>query len=314
MLKEIWYVYEVYKEMSFSKAAKKLYISQPALSAMVKKAEQEIGTLIFDRSTTPISLTPAGKYYIQQAEKIMHIQEEMKAYFRIAAENEARTLRVGGSAFFLTYVFPPIIKQFQDSCFEVNTAYFELRNTELVSKLVNKTIDFFIEVDDLRDNLVDGIEIQQENLLLAVPAEWPINSALREYRLTAEDVHNKQHLNGETPAVDPHIFSEEPFVLLREGNDSFRRAIQICHNAGFVPKIAMTADQVLTSYYLAAEGHGIALVRDSILYYVDVTEKLYFYKLDDPAAIRPIYFFFRRALDLSLTAQSFLEYVRDHYK
>lgn len=72
----------------------------------------------------------------------------------------------------------------------------------------------------------------------------------------------------------------------------------------------MTADQVLTSYYLAAEGHGISLVRDSILLYADVTEKLYFYKIDDLAALRPIYFFFRRHAQLPPAAQAFLDYVR----
>ena len=314
MLKEIWYVYEVYREKSFSKAAKKLYISQPALSAMVKKAEQEIGTLIFDRSTNPISLTPAGKYYIRQAEKIIRIQEEMEAYFRLAAENNASTLKVGGSAFFLTYVFPPIINSFCHQCFHVNAAYFELRNTELVSKLLDRSIDFFIEVDDLQNDQIESIVLQQENLLFAVPASWPINDKLIDYRLTAEDVHDKRHLCGDIPAVDPAVFADEQFVLLREGNDSYRRAISICRNAGFTPKVAMTADQVLTSYYLASEGHGVALVRDSILFYVDVTEKLYFYRLDDPAAVRPIYFFFRRNTALPPAAQAFMEFVQGKYR
>lgn len=310
MLKEIWYVYEVYRAKSFSKAAKNLYISQPALSAMVKRAEQEIGMLIFDRSTNPISLTIAGKYYIRQAEKIIHIQEEMKTYFRIAAKDDACTLRVGGSSFFLSYVFPPIINAFRQSGFEVDTAYFELRNTELVSKLLDKSIDFFIEVDDLQNDQIESIVIQQENLIFAVPAAWPINDTLKEYRLTAEDIHNKRHLSNEITAVDPVAFANERFVLLREGNDSFHRAISICQNAGFSPKIAMTVDQVLTSYYLAAEGHGIALVRDSILFYTDLTEKLYFYKIDDPSAIRPIYFFSRRNTSLAPAAQAFLEFVR----
>lgn len=51
------YIYAVYQEKSFSKAAKKLYVSQPWLSATVKKVEQELDVRLFDRSTTPISLT-----------------------------------------------------------------------------------------------------------------------------------------------------------------------------------------------------------------------------------------------------------------
>ena len=56
------YIYAVYREKGFSKAAQKLYVSQPWLSATIKKAEQELGLPLFDRSTNPISLTEAGRY------------------------------------------------------------------------------------------------------------------------------------------------------------------------------------------------------------------------------------------------------------
>ena len=61
MFQGMRYVYEVYKEMSFSRAAKNLYISQPSLSTAVKKAEDRIGFPIFDRSTSPIQLTELGR-------------------------------------------------------------------------------------------------------------------------------------------------------------------------------------------------------------------------------------------------------------
>ena len=60
MFQGMRYVYEVYKEMSFSRAAKNLYISQPSLSTAVKKAEDRIGFPIFDRSTSPSSLLSWG--------------------------------------------------------------------------------------------------------------------------------------------------------------------------------------------------------------------------------------------------------------
>ena len=62
MLKGMDYVYAVYKERSFSKAAEKLYISQPALSSTIKKVEKELGLQLFDRSTSPVRVTPAGEY------------------------------------------------------------------------------------------------------------------------------------------------------------------------------------------------------------------------------------------------------------
>ena len=70
----VWkkYVYEVYKERSFTKAAQNLYISQPSLSARIKKIEEIIGEPLFDRSTTPLQLTEVGKVYIEAAEAVSY--------------------------------------------------------------------------------------------------------------------------------------------------------------------------------------------------------------------------------------------------
>ena len=64
MFKNKEYVLYVEKSKSFSKAAKELYISQPSLSASIKRIEKEIGAAIFDRSTNPLSLTDIGRKYV----------------------------------------------------------------------------------------------------------------------------------------------------------------------------------------------------------------------------------------------------------
>ena len=64
------YVYEVYKEKSFTKAAQNLYISQPSLSARIKKIEEYIGEPLFDRSTTPLQLTEVGKFILMQQKRL----------------------------------------------------------------------------------------------------------------------------------------------------------------------------------------------------------------------------------------------------
>ena len=81
------YVYAVYEEKSFSKAAQKLYITQPALSTAIKKVEKKIGTPIFDRSTSPIGLTPGGEVYIDAIEKLT--EQEIAAGRMIARGEDA---------------------------------------------------------------------------------------------------------------------------------------------------------------------------------------------------------------------------------
>ena len=99
MLKNRDYVYAVYLNKSFSKAAQQLYISQPALSAAIKKVEEEIQLPLFDRSSSPIQLIPAGEYYIESIEKIMEIEKEM-------ADSPRRV-----ASFSLKISFPPVLSQ-----------------------------------------------------------------------------------------------------------------------------------------------------------------------------------------------------------
>ena len=75
------YAYEIFKERSFSKAAKKLYITQSSLSLTIKNLEAKLGFSIFDRSKSPIMLTREGKIYIDYLEEI--IENEKNMYSRI---------------------------------------------------------------------------------------------------------------------------------------------------------------------------------------------------------------------------------------
>ena len=68
MFRNMEYVYSVYKERSFSKAAEKLHISQPSLSATIKKIEEQAGAPIFGRKARPVSLTPFRVAFIQEVE------------------------------------------------------------------------------------------------------------------------------------------------------------------------------------------------------------------------------------------------------
>ena len=77
--RHIEYVLMVAREGSNTAASKKLYVSQPALSQTVKLIERNLGTEIFNRHTTPISLTPAGEKYVEAARQVVSIQKKLYA-------------------------------------------------------------------------------------------------------------------------------------------------------------------------------------------------------------------------------------------
>ena len=93
--KHMQYVLTVLKEGSFTSAAKKLYVSQPSLSQIIKTAESNLGAPIFNRSTEPITLTPAGQLYVEAARQVTTISTNLKKQVEELSNEEFGKIRLG---------------------------------------------------------------------------------------------------------------------------------------------------------------------------------------------------------------------------
>ena len=293
MLNHKEYIYAIYQERSFSKAAQKLYVSQPWLSSVVKKVEGEIQTPIFDRSTNPISLTPAGEYYIRQVEKVMAIEADMREHFSLLQSAQTR-LSVGSSMFFCTYVLPRLFKEFWEENPQITLSLTEGGSEVMTEKLLEGKLDFFLEAEPLQNTKLQSVAWGMEEIVLAVPARFSINKSLEEYCYSFDELLKRNEPGGKKPAVPLERFRQEPFLLLQEGNDIYRRSIELCRNAGFTPNVSVFLTQMMTAFYLVCEGQGVSFLRSTIPEYVTPTESVVFYQLDDPIATRAIYLSYRK--------------------
>ena len=86
-LRQFKYVNMVAQCGSVTKAARKLFISQPALSSYINKLEEELGVKLFDRSATPLVCTYAGEQYLKRARAILMQLDDMDREFRDIATN-----------------------------------------------------------------------------------------------------------------------------------------------------------------------------------------------------------------------------------
>ena len=139
------YVYAVYEEKSFSKAAQKLYITQPALSTAIKKVEKKIGTPIFDRSTSPIGLTPGGEVYIDAIEKLFALEQNTLNQLNNLNGLLAGKLSVGGTIFFTSFVLPGVLSEFSHRYPQIKIDLQEGTTTQLTDKLVAEELDLLID-------------------------------------------------------------------------------------------------------------------------------------------------------------------------
>ena len=291
----VWkkYVYEVYKERSFTKAAQNLYISQPSLSARIKKIEETIGEPLFDRSTTPLQLTEVGKVYIEAAEEITQIEQRVENYINDLAGLKTGNLAVGASTLFAAYVVPSLITQFNQKFPDVHIQLIEGNTAELEEMLGSNALDFVID-NYHYDSILYNKELYcEENILLAVPKHFSVNEELKEYQLSYENIKNKNYLSRKYPAVPLERFADLPFIMLTQGNDTRTRGDRLCRNVGFKPNIVLEFNQQSTAYMASSTQLGATFISDILVSQLPTFENLVYYKLDGEEAKRKVFFYYK---------------------
>ena len=166
--KQFKYILEIAKCQSISLAAEHLDLQQPYLSKYLKKVENELGAELFDRSSTPIKLTEAGKCYIETAHKIIDTGNQLqKQIFELKNKSDCIKIGVGPSR--APYIMPTIISEFFKIAPNIKLSIFEGSTIELSSKLQSGELDVIISVIDSTVNDFVSVELFDETILLAAP-------------------------------------------------------------------------------------------------------------------------------------------------
>lgn len=288
------YVYEVYKERSFSKAAHNLYISQPSLSARIKAIEEELGSPIFDRSTSPIRLTEVGAVYVKAAEDIMKIEEQVENYVNDFKTLKSGHLSIGASNVFAAYALPSIITEFKNKYPEINVKLVEGNTDSLEGMLMQNAIDMVIDNNHYDSALYDKELYGKEEILLAVPKKFSVCERLSKYSINEQKLRTGAYISENFPVVPLEEFKNVPFVMLSPSNDTRIRGDRLCKEAGFRPEIILELNQQATAYMTAATEMGATFVSSVLAAKLPATETLAYFRLGGEAARRSVYFYFKK--------------------
>ena len=295
MQNTLLYIYEVYRERSFSRAAKNLFISQPALSACIKKVEQEIGMQLFDRSSLPIGLTEAGELYIHAIQKIMAAENELSTQISELSNLDRGHLVIGGANFFSAYMLPPIIRAFSDLYPGVDLEITESDTNLRYTDSVQAGIDLILDGGTCDTQMFDRAVLFNECVIFAVPRDNPLNKQFSDCALTYEDIVRQKHRTSKARAVDIRAFEGEKLVLLKRGHDMHMRSASICDHAGFTPRNVVYVNQLSTAANMAAQGLGCCFVTDTLVRMTPMDRQaLVYYVVADPIAWREVFIAWHR--------------------
>lgn len=306
MFRGMEYVYAVYKEKSFLRAAEKLFISQPSLSANVKRVENRVGYPIFDRSTKPLTLTEPGRKYIETVEQMLTAKNMFSDYINKWGDLKTGNLILGGSSLYSSWVLPPLMGKFSKKYPLIRLELVEDSTVKLEKMLQNGEIDIVLDNGKLDETIYESQVFKKEYLILAVPARSKVNQGLEKYQITTDSIRDLSFLDNSVPSVDLHLFAEEPYILLKPDNDTRNRAMELCRQNHFTPNIVFELDQQMTSYNITCSGMGISFISDTLISSVPSHVDVIYYKLGSDISSRNLYFYWKKGRYFSPIMQEFL--------
>ena len=190
-LSELRFVVSVAQEKNFRRAAAKSFVSQPALSLAIKKIENELGVLIFERNRMGISLTTVGEKIVNQAQIVLEEADKIKAISIVEKNTQQVEVKIGLIYSIAPYLLPSIISLVKNSSPEIILDAEEDITTNLVKKLDEGSIDAAIIALPFD---VPGIEtkpLYDEPFKVLIPTKHPWNN---KQKINAKELKNEKIL------------------------------------------------------------------------------------------------------------------------
>lgn len=235
------------EELNFTKAAKRLYISQQSLSNHILNLEKEFDVMLFDR-TTPLTLTYAGQALQTRARQMLDLKDE--TYREIADIKDFTTgqLTIGVSHTRGRMILPGILPEYQKRYPNISLRLVEGNSKELDNDLIHGNVDLIIGMLPFMVENIETVPICEEEILLVVTDQ------VLEQAYPGHLAEVKAKLAS---GFDLELLKDCPFLMLNKGNRVRTIADQMLEDVQITPHIVLETENIETVLALALKGMGI---------------------------------------------------------
>lgn len=300
------YIYCVYLESSFSKAAERIHISQPSLSAAIKKAETEIGMPIFNRKTNPISLTDFGVEYIHSIEQVQEMQERLQSIANEIREVRRGRLSVGASNLSITSFISKALGQYKKEYPSIELQLFDTSTSHSLELLSNGKVDIVFTNRPVDTQKYERVPCYAENLIVAVSKSIELPDELGSKQLTERELQGELFSVPKERCVTLREFANIPFILLEPNNYLRFCTDSLFQESGVEPKIVLETGGSSTSLNFANLGVGATICSNWLVAGGGKGYDLSCFKIAGELARRNVYICYRRGEALTYAAEAFI--------
>ncbi len=246
--RQLQYAVLLAKDLNFSHVAEKLNISQPALSKQILSLESELGVKLFDRSTSPMTLTAAGECFIEEAREIIFREDRLKRKMEEYATGEKGRLIIGVSPFRSFYQLPEIVKKLKDTFDGLSVIVKELSSGPLYDGIINGEFDLAIVNLPADRSKLDIYPMTEEPMILAA------------HKDIAKKIPHVLSGSKNLPEVDLSGCGDVPFVLLTPKQELRRMFDSIAMEVGLEVKDITQVVSITTAWAMVNAGVGATIL------------------------------------------------------
>ena len=284
-IKQLFYFVTVADQLSYSKAAQKLHISQPSLSNAIKNLEHEVGSPLLERSTRKIELTDAGKVLYNKSLQLlshMNILKKEMQEVRLTGSGEL----IIGMIESVRHWVPKVIREYQGRFPSIRIKLIEVLSRKAVIDSLRKYHTHLIITNQcIEEEDIESLPLYKEKLVLVLHRDHPLSAK---------------------ESITFSELAEEPFIISMEGFQTREDILEAFELEEASPNIQFEIERFETALTLVRENLGVAIIPEN--YLVEPKDASIVRKtMDSPALERTVYLTYMKNRYLAPAVQSFLE-------
>lgn len=247
--KQLQYAIRLSKTLNFSQVAEQLHISQPALSKQILNLESELGVRLFDRSSTPMVLTPAGEHFIRGAEDLLYREDQLIRSMEQFRSGEAGQLTIGITPFRSSYMVPEIVRQVRTAYPNIKIKLQEAGSEQLRKDVAEGKFDFAVVNLPVENSILDVIPLESDRLVL----------------LGTKTFFASYHIDPDIREMEFAQARELPFIVVGHTQEMRFLFERLCAMSDFHPNVAIEVVNLTTAWTMACTGAGATILPEQFV-------------------------------------------------